>query len=125
MRLTGDFKTDNNKQGIMSKKGKGSFFNNFLGGDVFSKETVVRQLPFILYVVLLLMLYISNTYLAEDMRLEIKNKNRLLENKRVESVSLNAEITRLSRQSELVKALEYKGIKESVVPVKRIVIEKE
>ncbi|MDY6436937.1 MAG: FtsL-like putative cell division protein [Bacteroidales bacterium] len=109
----------------MSKKGKGSFFNNFLGGDVFSKETVVRQLPFILYVVLLLMLYISNTYLAEDMRLEIKNKNRLLENKRVESVSLNAEITRLSRQSELVKALEYKGIKESVVPVKRIVIEKE
>ncbi len=125
MRLTGDFKIDNNKQGIMSKKGKGSFFNNFLGGDVFSKETVVRQLPFILYVVLLLMLYISNTYLAEDMRLEIKNKNRLLENKRVESVSLNAEITRLSRQSELVKALEYKGIKESVVPVKRIVIEKE
>jgi len=125
LRLTGDFKIDNNKQGIMSKKGKGSFFNNFLGGDVFSKETVVRQLPFILYVVLLLMLYISNTYLAEDMRLEIKNKNRLLENKRVESVSLNAEITRLSRQSELVKALEYKGIKESVVPVKRIVIEKE
>ena len=125
MRLTGDFKIDNNKQGIMSKKGKGSFFNNFLGGDVFSKETVVRQLPFILYVVLLLMLYISNTYLAEDMRLEIKNKNRLLENKRVESVSLNAEITRLSRQSELVKALEYKGIKESVVPVKKIVIEKE
>ena len=88
MRLTGDFKIDNNKQGIMSKKGKGSFFNNFLGGDVFSKETVVRQLPFILYVVLLLMLYISNTYLAEDMRLEIKNKNRLLENKRVEREEL-------------------------------------
>lgn len=106
------------------KKKKGSFFKNYLGGDVFSKGAVVRQLPFILYVVLLVMLYISNTYWAEDMRLDIKNKNRILENMRVESVSLNAEITRLSRQSELVKALQYKGIKESVEPVKRIVVDK-
>ncbi len=105
----------------MSKKG--SFFNKYLGGDIFSKETVVRQLPFILYVVLLLMLYISNTYLAEDMRLDIKRKTRILENKKVESVSLNAEITRITKQSELVKALKNKGIKESVVPVKRIVVE--
>ncbi len=105
----------------MSKKE--SFFNKYLGGDIFSKETVVRQLPFILYVVLLLMLYISNTYIAEDMRLDIKRKTRILENKKVESVSLNAEITRITKQSELVKALKNKGIKESVVPVKRIVVE--
>ena len=68
------------------------------------------------------MLYISNTYWAEDMRLDYKNKSKLLENRRVESVSLQAEITRLSRQSELVKVLKNKGIKESVEPVKRIVV---
>lgn len=101
---------------------KKTFFNEYLGGDVFSKFSVVKQLPFVLYVAFLLMLYISNTYWAEDMRLEIKNKSKLLENRRVESVSLQAEITRLSRQSELVKVLNHKGIKESVEPVKRIVV---
>ena len=101
---------------------KKSFFNEYLGGDVFSKFSVVKQLPFVLYVAFLLMLYISNTYWAEDMRLEYKNKSKLLENRRVESVSLQAEITRLSRQSELVKVLKRKGIKESVEPVKRIVV---
>lgn len=99
---------------------KKSFFNEYLGGDVLSKFSVGRQLPFVLYVAFLLMLYISNTYWAEDMRLELKNKTKLLENRRVESVSLQAEITRLSRQSELVKVLKHKGIKESVEPVKRI-----
>ena len=101
---------------------KKSFFNEYLGGDVLSKFSVVKQLPFVLYVAVLLMLYISNTYWAEDMRLELKNKTKLLENRRIESVSLQAEITRLSRQSELVKVLKHKGIKESVEPVKRIVI---
>lgn len=101
---------------------KKSFFNEYLGGDVFSKFSVVKHLPFVLYVAVLLMLYISNTYWAEDMRLELKNKTKLLENRRIESVSLQAEITRLSRQSELVKVLKHKGIKESVEPVKRIVI---
>ena len=52
---------------------KKSFFNEYLGGDVFSKFSVVKQLPFVLYVAVLLMLYISNTYWAEDMRLELKN----------------------------------------------------
>ena len=104
---------------------KKSFFNEYLGGDILSKFSVGKQLPFVLYVAFLLMLYISNTYWAEDMRLEIKNNSKLLENRRVESVSLQAEITRLSRQSELVKALKDKGIKESVVPVKRIVIKKD
>jgi len=101
---------------------KKSFFNEYLGGDVFSKFSVVKQLPFVLYVAFLLMLYISNTYWAEDMRLEYKNKSKLLENRRVESVSLQAVITRLSSQSELVKVLKHKGINESVEPVKRIVI---
>ena len=104
---------------------KKSFFNEYLGGDVFSKFSVGRQLPFVLYVAFLVMLYISNTYWAEDMRLDYKNKSKLLENRRVESVSLQAEITRLSRQSELNKVLKHKGIKESVVPVKRIIINKE
>ena len=37
----------------MSKEKKSSFFKNYLGGDVFTKDSVVKQLPFVLYVVFL------------------------------------------------------------------------
>lgn len=104
------------------KKNKGSFFKNYLGGDVFSKETVVKQLPFVLYVVFLLMIYISNTYIAEDMKLDIIKTTKVLEEKKVEYISIKSEITKRTKQSELSLKLKNKGIKETVEPVKKIVI---
>jgi len=101
---------------------KGSFFKNYLGGDVFSKDSVVKQLPFILYVVLLLMIYISNTYVAEDMKLDIKKTTKILEDRRVEYITIKSEITTLTKQSVLSVALKDKGIKETVEPVKKIVV---
>lgn len=105
------------------KKNKGSFFKNYLGGDVFSKDSVVRQLPFILYVVVLLMIYISNTYIAEDMKVDIKRTSKILEDRKVEYIRLQSEITMKTRQSELSKMLKKKGIKETVEPVRRIVVQ--
>ncbi len=101
---------------------KGSFFKNYLGGDVFSKDSVVKQLPFILYVVLLIMIYISNTYVAEDMKLDIKKTTKILEDRRVEYITIKSEITTLTKQSVLSVALKDKGIKETVEPVKKIVV---
>ena len=105
-------------------KNKGSFFNNYLGGDVFSKKTVIKQLPFVLYVVILLMIYISNTYVAEDMKVNIKKTSRQIEAKRIEYITVSSEVTRLSRQSRLEKKLEKKGIKKANEPAKKIVVNK-
>ena len=107
----------------MSKENKGSLISYYLGGDVFSKKKVVKQLPFLLYVVFLLMIYISNTYIAEDMKADIKKTSRLIEEKRIEYVTACSEITTLSKQSELAKKLKNRGIKESVEPAIKLVIE--
>lgn len=105
------------------RKGKkNSFFNEYLGGDVFLKQSVMRQLPFVLYIVFLLMLYITNTYVAEDVRREISTKNKMLEDRHVEYVYNKSEITRMTKQSELVKILKNRGIKESIEPLKKITI---
>lgn len=104
---------------------KGSFFNNYLGGDVFSKKTVINQLPFVLYVVFLLMLYITNTYIAEDINREVLTKTKQLEDRHVEYVYNKSEITRMTKQSELARRLKNKGIKESVEPLKKITVNKE
>lgn len=106
----------------MSKEKKSSFFKNYLGGDVFTKDSVVKQLPFVLYVVFLLMIYISNTYIAEDMKLDIIKSTKILEEKRVEYISIKSEITTRTKQSELSKKLGVKGIKETIEPVKKIVV---
>ena len=108
----------------MSRENKGSFFNNYLGGDVFTKDSVVKQLPFILYVVFLLMLYITNTYIAEDINREVLVKTKLLEDRHVEYVYNKSEITRMTKQSELAKMLKNKGIKESIEPLKKLTINK-
>lgn len=106
----------------MSREKKSSFFKNYLGGDVFSKDSVIKQLPFLLYVVFLLMVYISNTYIAEDMKLDIIKSNKILEERRVEYISIKSEITTRTKQSELSKKLDVKGIKETVEPIKKIVV---
>ncbi|MBP9994850.1 MAG: hypothetical protein KBT67_07945 [bacterium] len=97
-----------------------SFLPDFIGGDLFSKRTVTKQLPFIVYVVALSMLYITNTYVAEDVNSELMKQNRVLESKHVEYIYNKSEITKLTKQSYLVKQLKDKGIKESVEPLKKI-----
>jgi len=107
---------------IELKTKKEPFFQKYLGGDVFTKKNVVKQIPFVAYVVALLMGYITNTYFAEDMNSELMVQNRVLESKHVEYVYNKSEITKLTKQSQLVKLLKNRGIKESVEPLKKITI---
>ena len=108
----------------MKKEKKGSFFSYYLGGDVFSNKSVVKQLPFLLYVAFLLMIYISNTYIAEDMKASIKKTSRLIEEKRIEYVMVCSEVTSLKKQTELVKKLKKRGVKETLEPAIKIIVDK-
>jgi len=99
-----------------------SFLPDFIGGDLFTKKTVTKQIPFIVYLVALAMAYITNTYVAEDVNSELMIQNRVLESKHVEYIYNKSEITKLTKQSQLVKQLKDKGIKESVEPLKKITI---
>ena len=107
----------------LPKKRNTSFLPDFIGGDLFTKKTVTRQLPFIIYVVALSMIYITNTYIAEDVNSELMIQNRVLESKHVEYIYNKSEITKLTKQTQLVKQLKNKGIKESVEPLKKITID--
>lgn len=98
---------------------------DIMGGDVFSKDSFINLFPFFLYIVLLSMLYITNVYIAEDMGRETVRLERKAEDLRVEYVYLQSEITKITKQSNMVDMLKAKGIKESVEPLKKIVVVKE
>lgn len=98
---------------------------DIIGGDIFSKDSFVSLFPFFFYIVFLSMFYITNIYIAEDMSREIASLNRKVEDLHVEYVYLESEITKITKQSNMVDMLKNKGIKESVEPLKKIVVDKE
>lgn len=98
---------------------------DIMGGDIFTKEGFVSLFPFLFYIVFLSMFYITNVYIAEDMSREISRLNRKVEDLHVEYVYLKSEITKVTKQSNMAVMLKDKGIKESVEPLRRIVVEKE
>lgn len=93
---------------------------SFLGGSFLVKETFVKQFPFIVTITVLLMILITNTYIAESRTREIASANKQLSDLRAKYVELKANIMEASLQSTLVKKLEGTGIKESLDPLFRI-----
>ena len=120
--ISNDESCDESKTKTFGWIGKVSYV---MSGAVFSKEAVVKSFPFILYVVFLLMLYIGNIYVAEDISREISRFNRLSEERYVEYIYLKSEVTSITKQSNLARMLKNTGIKESVDPFKKIVVQKE
>lgn len=107
------------------KKKKKSNVNimSVLGGSFLVKEKFAKQFPFMVYVTVLLMLLIYNTYVAEERNREIASATRELNDLHVEYIQLKSAIMEASKQSVLARKLKDSGIKEPVEPLKRINIE--
>ena len=93
---------------------------NVLGGSFLIKETFVKQFPFMVTVTVLLMVLITNTYIAESRTREIAETTRKLNDLHVEYIQLKSEIMQALKQSVLSHKLESLGIKAPMEPVKRI-----
>jgi hypothetical protein len=108
-----------------SSRGARSFirFMNLFG--VFDRNQIVHSMPFILFITLLIIGYIANSYYAERVIREIDRTKTELKEKRAEYISTKSELVSQSKQSEVAKALESAQVKESTQPPKRIVMEVE
>jgi hypothetical protein len=98
-----------------------------LAGSMLTKDKVVKQLPYILFLAALAFFYIGNRYHAE----KVIRKNSMLQDEvkelRAKSISTSAELMHLSKQSEVIKLINEKGLglKESRIPPRKIVVTKE
>ena len=105
------------------KKKGGRSLMSILGGSFLVKEKFTKQFPFIVYVTVLLMIIITNTYIAEERTRELAKTSKRLNDLQVEYVQLKSEIMEASKQSVLVKRLAGTGLKEAITPLKRIEVE--
>lgn len=93
---------------------------SILGGSFLAKKSFVSQIPFMATITILLMVLITNTYIAESRVREIDKANKQLSDLRAKYVELKSDILEASLQSALIKKLEGTGIKESLDPLFRI-----
>ena len=94
-----------------------------LGGRFLVREKFTKQFPFMVYVTLLLMAMISNTYIAENTLSEIDKTARRLDDLQVEYVQVKSATMEAAKQSVLADKLKGIGLKEATEPMKRIEVE--
>ena len=75
-------------------------------------QSVVKQIPFFLFLALLAVVYIYNGHYADKTIREISKTERELKELQYEYKTVKGEVLYKSKQSELVKAVEPLGLKE-------------
>ncbi|MDR0364491.1 MAG: hypothetical protein LBH92_05690 [Bacteroidales bacterium] len=96
-----------------------------LNGTILTKKNVRNHFPFLLFIAVLGLLYITNGYYAERMH---RHKKELTEERKQIVSILESEKSRMSKstkQSVLVEKLSDQGLKEAVSGVKKIIVKRE
>lgn len=98
-----------------------------LNGDFLTKDGAVNNLPYLLFLAFVALLYIANGYTAESTVRDINRIESELKEARSEYISTKSELDNDRTQSRLAKTIEGKGLglEESRVPPKKIVVTEE
>jgi cell division protein FtsL len=93
-----------------------------ISGNVLVRGYLVKHVPYIVLLVVLAILYITNRYKNEQIAMEKQQLQEEMKNLRSESITTAAELMRISRQSEVVNLVKERGmeLEESTIPPKII-----
>lgn len=93
-----------------------------LDGTFLIRENVIKQIPFLLFLTLLGVIYIGNRFHAEKMVRQIDHLKVEVGNLRSEQITTTSELMNISRPSEVAALVELKGLdlKESMEPPKKL-----
>ena len=93
-----------------------------LTGSVLAKKSVSKQLPFIIFLACLGIVYIANRYHSERVLRETVKLQQELEELRAESITTASELMFASRQSQVMKLIKENNLtlKEATIPPRRV-----
>lgn len=92
----------------------------FLGGDYLTREWVIDNLPYLLYVAVLAIIYIGNTYYTEKKFKDIERTKNELKELRYQYITTKSVLMFRSRQSEISRQAMVYGLKETMLPPYKI-----
>lgn len=98
-------------KGVLAK-GLSSVFS----GTFLTNQKSLQNMPFVLFLACMALLYIANGYYADDKIREVNKLSNHLKELRTEYIFTKSELMFASKQSEVAKSAEKLGLKEPVVP---------
>jgi len=93
-----------------------------LNGTFLTRENVLRNMPFILWCAMLMVLYISYGYTTERIVRELDRTGAELKELRSEHITVRAHLEKLERQSQVAAGIRDLGLRESRVPPVQIAV---
>jgi hypothetical protein len=89
---------------------------SILDGSFLTRENLLKQVPFIIFITFLGIMYIANSYNAEKTIIEINKTKKQLEELRYEFITVKSNLVFQSKQSNVAYRLSNTQVKESTVP---------
>ncbi len=100
-----------------------NLFVQIISGNILTRDSIVNQVPYVLYLSLLAVLYIGYGYYAEKTVRELDKEDTLLKEIKSEYTTTSTKLEVLRQQSKVAEEIARMGLEESRVPPKKIVIE--
>lgn len=113
-------KNKNNKVGNTARS-----LQSILGGGFLANKKTAKNLPFLLFLAFLAIIYIGNSFAAEKNIRKIEKLQKELKELRYEHIYTKSKLMSKIRQSEVAVSLTKEGIKESRTPPGKIKVEKD
>jgi len=117
---TSESKTRPKRKGFVS-----SYIKPLLDGSFLSKESSTKEFPFMVFLLFLTILFISNTFWAQSTVRKINKCKQETKELRIKSISVKAKLMDKTRQTYIANKVKSLGLKESMIPPKKIYVEKE
>lgn len=93
-----------------------------LSGNILSRAEVKKQYPYMLFIAFLMMIYIGNVFKMQQLHRYHGRLSTEVKELRAKSLTISSQRVDATRQSQIIKELEARGIdlRESLVPPKVI-----
>lgn len=97
---------------------------NVLNGTFLTREKVLANMPFLLFVAGLMLVYIGYGYWTERTERELDRTGTELKEMRSEYITIRSHLEKAERQSQVADDIVGLGLRESRVPPLRITVDK-
>ena len=85
-----------------------------------SYKAIVNNIPFLAFIALLCVLYISNSHRAIDMQREINAQNKILKELRWKYMDTKSQLMYVKTETQVIRNAEKLGLKPSLLPAYKI-----
>ena len=122
--MTKDKNTKNDVKKSPAKRSDTNALTQILNGEFLTKSFVLNNLPYIFFILLLLIVFVAKGYYVKQLNTDIRNNQSELNQNAADYIDFKTQLESETRRYKLVERLKERELKESLNATKVIRINK-